>query len=175
MKRSILPVLLAIWLPAQAEVVDQAEQGFTIRHQLTMSTGAQQTWDALVEIGKWWDSNHSFSGSASNFSFEAKLGGCWCERLPGGAVRHQTVIYLDQPRLLRLSGAPGPMQGMGVTGNTTFAIVPRGTGSELTVSYVAGGYMAGKGGLGQLAPIVDQVYALQLARLKNLLETGKAD
>jgi hypothetical protein len=69
-----------------------------------------------------------------------------------------------------MNGALGPMQGMGLTGVSTFALSANGKGTMLEASYVTGGYRPG--GLAGFAPNVDAVLGKQLKRLKAFIETG---
>ena len=51
---------------------------------------------------------------AKNLSIDARPGGCFCEKLPnGGGVEHARVVYVAPREVLRLSGALGPLQGVG--------------------------------------------------------------
>ena len=84
-----------------------------------------------------------------------------------GAGFWMTVIYADPGKLLRMSGALGPMQEAGVTGTLTFELKAAGEGTQITLSYSAGGYF--QGGLQALAAPVDQVLGAQMAGLVKLL------
>jgi uncharacterized protein YndB with AHSA1/START domain len=164
--------LLFAGAPVAAEVVDSGDSGFTVRERVNISATPERVWAGLVDVSHWWSGEHSWSGDASNFSLDPRPGGCWCEKLPGGGVVHQTVVFLDRNKMLRLSGALGPMQGMGVSGVSTYTLKPAEQGTLLELSYVAGGYRPG--GFAKFAPNVDGVLAEQLGRLKSLVETGKA-
>ena len=120
----------------------------------------------------WWSSEHTWSGDAKNLSIDSS--GCFCERLKHGAVRHMTVIYADEDNALRMEGALGPLQFTGATGRLAVSLTPRDGGTEVLMTFDAGGYA--KGGLAEtLAAPVDQVLGAQLARLKKAAETGKPD
>jgi uncharacterized protein YndB with AHSA1/START domain len=164
-------MLLASW-PASAEVVDRAATGFTVRVVADIAASPAVVFAALTrDIGRWWDKDHTYSGDAGNLSLDARPGGCFCERLPGGGgVEHAVVVNLQPPGLLRMRGALGPLQGLGVAGSLTWQIEAAGTGSRLTFTQVAGGYAAG--GLGALADAVDAVLARQVALLKSHVEGG---
>jgi hypothetical protein len=81
-----------------------------------------------------------------------------------------TVVYAAAGKTLRLRGALGPLQAMAIDGSLTLAIVPAGTGSDLTLTYAVGGYS--KDGFEPLSKAVDSVLGSQIARLKRLVETG---
>jgi hypothetical protein len=50
------------------------------------------------------------------------------------------VINAMPGKLLRLSGALGPLQAMAVDGTLTFAMLPDDRTTRLTLSYAVGGY-----------------------------------
>ena len=157
---------------ASAEVVDAAENGFTVRETVLVSAPPAKAWAALVDVGKWWSSEHSFSGDAANLSLDPKPQGCWCEKLPGGGgVRHMTVIYASAPKLLRFEGGLGPLQAIGAGGSMSWKLDPAEKGTTFELRYTVGGYHPG--GFAQLAPIVDGVLKAQVERYKRFVETGK--
>jgi hypothetical protein len=78
-----------------AEVVDVADNGFTVKLTVTVAAEPAKAFQALVDVGKWWDPAHTYSQDAANLSIDPKPQGCFCERLPGkGAVVHMTVVNL---------------------------------------------------------------------------------
>jgi uncharacterized protein YndB with AHSA1/START domain len=161
------------WLvaaPAAAEVRSSAPDAFITEQVVTIAAPPEAVWTRMGDIGSWWDPAHSYSGRATNLSLDLDAHGCFCERLPGerGSVEHAHIVHLDRPRLLRLSGALGPLQAEAAVGTLTFALARQGAGTKLTVTYVVGGNLRGKG-LG-LAPAVDGVLAHQVARLKAAAE-----
>ena len=159
---------------AAAEVVDSGPGGFTVRTTVHVAAPADKVYAALVQPARWWTSEHTFSGDARNLSLDAQPGGCFCETLKnGGGVRHQTVVYVDPGRVLRLRGPLGPLQGLAVDGALTFALKPAGDGVDLQETYAVAGYA--KDGLAAWPAPVDGVLAEQLGRLKRLVETGRPD
>jgi uncharacterized protein YndB with AHSA1/START domain len=157
---------------AQAEVIDAQPGGFELRQSVQVAAPPETVWAALVNVGGWWASSHTYSGDARNLTLEAKPGGCWCETLPGGGVEHLRVVYAQPAQTLRLAGGLGPLQATGGAGHLSFALKPQGGGTALTVTYAFGGYV--RGGFQALAGPVDTVLSQQTARLKALAETGKA-
>jgi uncharacterized protein YndB with AHSA1/START domain len=156
-------------MPVLADVTAVDAGGFAVKE--TFQTGAlpDRVWAALIQPKRWWDSQHTFSGSAANLSFEARVGGCWCETLPnGGAAQHMQVDYLDPGKALRLRGALGPLGALPVTGVMNWALAPQNAGTEVTVTYAIAGWSPS--GLKELAPAVDSVLKSQTDRLKALLE-----
>jgi uncharacterized protein YndB with AHSA1/START domain len=160
---------------AQAEVIDAQPGGFEVRRTVQIAAPPLTVMTALTHPERWWNSAHSWSGRAANMRMDMKAGGCWCESLPEtrGEVRHMTVIYFDPASTIRLEGGLGPLQQTGASGRLTWAWAEKDGGTQVTWTYDVGGYM--RGGLAPVAPAVDGVLAEQMARLKKLLETGKAD
>ena len=156
---------------ARAEIIDQSPAGFEVRHVVVVAAPPATVYAAILQPAHWWNSAHSFSGDAKNLSMDLAAA-CFCEKLPAGFVRHLSIIYADG-KTLRLEGAMGPMQTTGATGHLIFAPRPKDAGTELTVTYDAGGYA--KGGLAEgWAKPLDMVVGEQTARLKAYVETGKA-
>lgn len=171
MKPLLLSAALALATLAHAEIVDSADNGFTVHHKVIVNAPPEHVWTSLLDIPHWWNGQHSWSGDAANFTFDARAGGCWCETLPHGSAQIQTVVFVDANRILRLSGALGPMQGMGLSGSSTFMLHPHDKGTELDFTYIASGYKPG--GLVKFAPNVDGVLSEAVGRLKRFAETGK--
>ena len=173
-KRIVLAALLVgISTTAGAEVLATSANGFFLRSQATVAATPDKTYRALVgEIGRWWNPDHTYSGDAANLSIEARPGGCFCEKLPGGGgVEHGSVLYLAPGKTLRLAGALGPLQASGVTGSLTWKLAAEGAGTKMEMTYSVGGYM--QEGFEKMAPLVDSVMSEQFARLKTYAETGK--
>lgn len=157
---------------AQAEVTDKSAAGFEVTEKATIAAPQAKVWKALMQPGRWWSSKHSWSGDAKNLRIDG--GGCFCETLPKGAVRHMTIAYADGASQLRLFGALGPLQFTGASGHLAFVLKPAGDSTEVTLTYDVGGYA--KGGLAdKYAAPVDQVLGEQLLRLKTYAETGKPE
>lgn len=172
---SFLPGLLLtafVAVPVQAEVLDSASNGFTVRHSVMIETDRQAVYQTVVgKIGAWWSSDHTVSGNAANLFLTDTLSGCFCERLGEGAgLVHMSVSFVNPGVLLRLTGGLGPLGLMGAAGNMTWEFDDAETGTVVTLQYAVGGYMPG--GLDTVAEAVDGVLVEQLARLKSLLETG---
>jgi uncharacterized protein YndB with AHSA1/START domain len=158
---------------AQADVVDRSASGFTVKTTVSVAAAPQRVYQDLLNVGAWWDKAHTYSGDAKNMTLAAQPGGCFCEKYAGGAIEHGRVVFVSPDRLLRLSGALGPLQEMAITGTMTWAIEPakQGSGSTVTMTYAVGGYAPG--GLDKLADIVDMVLAQQVKLLKAYAEESK--
>ena len=158
---------------AGAEVTSVGDSGFEVREQVHVAAAPAVIYAALLAPRRWWDPEHTYSGDAAHLTLEPKVGGCWCETIPGGgAVQHMTVIYLAPNKAVRLRGALGPLQAMGVVGSLTVTLASAGTGTVLTFDYAVGGYV--KDGFENLSKGVDAVLGSQATRLKMLIETGAA-
>jgi Polyketide cyclase / dehydrase and lipid transport len=157
---------------APADVVDVGENGFTIRETAAVSADAARAWEAAVDVGKWWDPEHTYSHDSANLTLDARPGGCWCEKLPGKAgVAHMTVLFADPGKLLRLSGGLGPLQSMAVNAVMTWTFQPGDKGTKVDMTYVAGGY--NREGFKDLAPGIDAVLHAQIERYRRYVNTGK--
>jgi uncharacterized protein YndB with AHSA1/START domain len=168
----ILAASAALSTAARAEVVDVQTNGFEVREAVHIAAPPDKAYAALVDIGRWWDPGHTFSGDAANLSLEPKAGGCFCEALKdGGWTAHMRVIYVAPGKTLRLEGTLGPLQTLGASGHLTFALAPKDGGTDLVLTYDVGGYA--KDGFPSWATPVDHVLGAQVARLKAYAETGK--
>ena len=166
-------LLFALSTPAAAEVVDAQANGFALKYVYDIARPREAVYRAIADVSHWWDASHSYSGQAGNLSLEARPGGCFCERLPAGGVQHMLVIHANAPGQLTLQGGLGPLASLGVAGAMQWALTERAGGTHLEVTYNVGGFMPG--GLAPLAPLVDQVVALQLTRFKTFVETGRPE
>lgn len=169
--RIALPLMafLAAVFPqlSKAEVKAVTDSGFTVQHGIVTSADPETVFDAMTRIGEWWNPDHSWSGQADNLYMDAKPGGCFCERLPGGGVEHLRIIYIAPGKQIRFDGALGPLQGMAATGRMVWTIEAGEAGTSVTFTYHVIGFM--DGGFEGLAPIVGGVIAEQLDRLAVLL------
>ena len=161
---------LAIAGAAQAEVTEQAAQGFQIRHVAEIAAPPARVWDALVQPSLWWEPNHTWSGQARNLRIEARPGGCFCEDLPGGGAAHMSVVQVQRDKQLNLYGALGPLSTEGVAGGMVIKLTPAGQGTRLEMTYTVGGFA--KGGLQKWPGPVDMVLGTQFRRLERYVETG---
>jgi hypothetical protein len=157
-----------------AAVSSSNPAGFVIKIELPIAAPRADVHARALEIGRWWSDSHTYSGAASNMSLSREPGGCFCEKLKdGGFVRHGSVELSIPPSVLRFSGALGPLQELGANGMLTMQFsAANEKETKLVVTYAVSGYEPAKG-LGELAPLVDQVISEQFVRLKRYAETGK--
>jgi uncharacterized protein YndB with AHSA1/START domain len=173
--RTVTPAIAILFAilaaPLRGEVIESTPGGFLVRNTATITAPPAKVYAALTDrIGGWWDPAHTFSHDSHNLSLDAKPGGCFCERFPdGGGVEHMHVVYASQGKLLRLTGAIGPLQEAALAGTMSWNLVQTGDGTSVDLSYTVGGFRAG--GFRDLATVVDGVLRGQLARLKAFVET----
>jgi uncharacterized protein YndB with AHSA1/START domain len=156
---------------AHAEVTEQAAHGFQVRQVVEIAAPAAQVWDALIQPGRWWDPQHTWSGDARNLRIEPRAGGCFCETLPDGGVLHMTVAYVKRNAQLDLWGGLGPLHFEGVAGAMAIRLTPAGQGTRVEMTYTVGGFA--RGGLQKWSAPVDGVLGMQFARLERYVETGR--
>jgi len=165
-------VIGLLQLPAQraaAEVQSAASNGFEVRETVHVAAAPDKAYAALLLPARWWSSDHTFSRNAANLNLDARAGGCWCETLPdGGSAEHLRVVYAAPGKALRLRGALGPLQGMGVDGAMTWSLKGSANGTDISVSYAVGGFT--KDGFEELSKAVDHVLSEQIERLKKFID-----
>jgi len=160
---------------APAAVMDSSDVGFTVRHEVTVKASPEKAYRQVVNaVGRWWSSDHTYSGDAANMYMEDRAGGCFCERLQGGgSVQHMRVLYANPGKALNLTGGLGPLQTLAVTGSMAWEFKPVKNGTRININYTVGGYFPG--GAGAIPAAVDRVLAEQWDRLRRFLDTGRPD
>jgi hypothetical protein len=155
--------------PALAEVESASPAGFVVVNAEVVPVDPQTAWRALIQdVDRWWPKDHTWWGEESTLSIEAVAGGCFCERDGARQAQHLEVAFVDPPKLLRMVGGLGPLQGMGLHGALEWRLEAlEDGGTRLTLRYQVGGYAPSD--LSELAPIVDRVQALQLGGLAEHL------
>lgn len=162
-------LLLAVTLPARAEILDSSASGFTIQNAISVPVDAATAWNALSnDVGRWWPADHTWTGKASNLSIQARAGGCFCELDGAHQAQHMLVTYVEPGKLMRMVGGLGPLQGMGLSGTMEWRLSEGDNGrTRITLWYRAGGYTPDD--LSKFVPIVDQVQRVQLGGLGDYL------
>ncbi len=171
----LLAATLAVAPAAQAEVIEKSENGFVVRHKAQVKASPDDVFNMLRSPAKWWSAQHSWTGDADNFYMDAQAGGCFCEQIPAekeggkrGSVEHMRIVYAQPGKMLRLSGALGPLQSEALSGTLTIAIkANKDATTTIGFEYVVGGFMRFK--MDQIAPAVDQVIGEQISRLSMQL------
>ena len=164
MRNSLVVLILCLMSQgALADVVAAGSGGFSLRIETASKASVDESYDAFLEIGRWWDPAHSYSGDAANMSLDISPGGVFLEKLDsGGFVKHLELVYLNPGKEIRFLGGLGPLQPMGLHGAMTVQFEATDSGSKTIMLYNVSGFSAQ--GLEMLAPIVDKVQAGQMAR-----------
>jgi uncharacterized protein YndB with AHSA1/START domain len=167
--RMAMLAAIAAASPAAAEVKSATAAGFEVENKAVVAATPGEAYAMLGRPGLWWSSGHTYSGDAANMTLKLRAGSCFCEKVPSGSgtIEHARVIYARPGATLRLQGGLGPLQAEGATGTLTWTLKAVPGGTEVTQTYVVGGYI--RGGADKLAPLVDQVLAEQLAGLQRRL------
>ena len=165
--------LSAAPLPAAAEVTASSDRGFVSHNEVLVDVSPAQAWAEMLRPAGWWNGDHSYSGNAANMTIDARVGGCFCEAIPGpagepaGQIEHMRVLYLAPGSTLRMTGGLGPLQSEAVTAVLTMTVKPEGEMTRISWDYVVGGY--GRLDLARIAPLVDMVIGEQFERLGKSL------
>lgn len=169
--------LLAGSPTARADTSQVSAGGFISTYREEVSVPPETVWKAVLQLPKWWNGRHTYSGSATNLTLDAQAGGCWCERWASGdaaaSVQHGTVLMVMPGRVLRVQGGFGPLQELGATGILTIATATQDGKHLLRMTYRVSG--SPDAGFDKLAAPVDGVIGEQFKRLKKLAETGSAE
>ena len=163
--KTIAGLALLAAAPACAEVVTASANGLEVRETVNLVVPPQIAYAAFGELPQWWDPEHTYSGKSENLTLSLVPGGCLCERFPhGGGIEHMRVTYVDPGKRIVLTGPLGPLLYEAAAGVMDVQIKSTAGGSQLTLDYRAAGFANGGGD--KLAPIVDQVLAGQMKRLR---------
>lgn len=166
--------LCAAAVGARAEVAKASPTGFQLVYRAEVQATPAHVWRTLIQLPSWWSDRHTYSGQASNMSFDAQAGGCWCERWADGrSVEHGRVVLVLPERTLRVFASLGPLQELAVQGVWTHTLTATDGKTVLQAGYrVAGDADAA---LDKLAPVVDRVMGEQFRRLKAMAENGRPE
>jgi len=174
MRRIPYALALAALVPlAHAEVKESSADAFLLAYEGAVAAPTAKAYADIVQIGKWWDSEHTYSGKSANLTLKPDAGGCFCERWKDGSVEHGEVLMAMPGKMLRLRTALGPLQERALTGILTFFLKNENSATTLTVEYRVNG--ASASGLDHLAPSVDDVLGAQVDRLRRYIATGNPE
>jgi hypothetical protein len=148
---------------AAAEVVTAGPAGFQVRTSAVSSLSPDALAARFGQVGRWWLSDHTYSGDAGNLRLDLGPDGCFCEVWAGGAVAHARTLMVLPGKLVRLEGAFGPLQETGAHAVWTVTFMPDGAGARIDALYTVSGAEAMK--LDRFARPVDAVLAAQIASL----------
>lgn len=169
MFKTILAGLATALIPtaALAEVTARTENSFSLSFERPVTASSDAVLAAVGHPGAWWSDAHTWSGSAANIRLDLTPGGCWCEDLPGGGVKHaETILVMPQRRLARFEAPFGPLQaiGAGAVLTMSWADAADGPGRTLKWTFVVSGP-----GAGAMADAIDGVMSEQFGRLADHL------
>ena len=166
-------LLVAGAISARAAVMESNASGFAVEEKIHIAASPAAVYAALIHPESWWNSEHTFSGSASNLALDPKAGGCFCETLPGGgSVQHLTVAMVIPGKAIELRGAMGPFLSQGVEGALTFTLAAKDGGTDLVLDNNVGGFI--KGGMAKWPMAADAMLTDLVAHLKFYAENGKS-
>lgn len=149
----------------QAQVARSANDSFQIKITKMTKASPEAAYQGLVNVAKWWDADHSYSGKAENMSMDLEKH-CLLEKLEkGGFCRHMEIVFCQPGKTLRMTGGLGPLQEMGVNGVMSFNFKENGDQTEILFTYNVLGNKAQQ--LDKIAPAVAAVLNGQLDRLKK--------
>jgi hypothetical protein len=155
-----------------AEVISSNPIGFQINIKKTVNVNSRKAYDQFLEIGEWWNADHTYFGQSKNLTIEAKAGGCFCEKSGDKEVLHMTVSYVDPNSEVRMTGGLGPLQMMGVQGGMSWKFIAiNDNQTQIVHHYQVSGF--NKDGLDALAPIVDKVQTLQVESLVAKIQQSR--
>jgi hypothetical protein len=156
---------------ALAQVQSVGPNGFEIRVAKSTSKSALDCDRAFIEeFGKWWSSDHTWSGKAENLAIDQKQG-VLIERLPaGGFCRHLTLEHYQPGKLILLTGGLGPLKEMGLNGTMSVRFAEKEGQTSIEVKYLVHGYSPN--GFKELSAAVHQVLEMQIGRWIAYSETG---
>lgn len=155
---------------ASAEVIARGENSFSLSFERPVSASADAVFQAVGRPAAWWSDAHTYSGSSANIRLNLTPGGCWCEDLPGGGVRHaEAILVMPERRLVRFNAPFGPLQAIGAGAVLTMSWPEVEGQRTLRWTFVVSG-----SGAGAMADAIDGVMAEQFARLAAHLEADEA-
>jgi uncharacterized protein YndB with AHSA1/START domain len=151
---------------ARADTSGVSPAGFTVTHRKDVAAPPERVYEAIGDIARWWNPQHTYSGNAANLKLDLQAGGCFCERWDGNSVVHAQVIFVQRGKAVRLHGGLGPLQPLAVNGVLTIALSTVEGRTEMTWTYRVAG--PADAGLQEWAAPVDQVIGEQATRLAAL-------
>ncbi|MDP3802790.1 hypothetical protein [Brevundimonas sp.] len=161
--------LVLVGSPAAAEVVSRNADGFTLRYAVGVGIAPDDIPVALTDLPKWWDSAHTYSGSAANLSLDLAPGGCWCEKLADGTdFDHGRTVSVAADRIV-FEAPFGPLRGKATRAELSVTWPAANRGWTPTWTFVVEGP-----GIGAMADGVDAVMDAGYQRWLHYLEYGEA-
>ena len=170
-KLVVAAALLAAPSAASADVGSLTPNTFIVHHVAQLDMAPAAAFEKFAQLPRWWNPEHSYSGSTSNLTLKLRAGGCLCERLQGGgSVEHMRVALVKPGERLVLTGALGPLLFQGVAGVMDVQFQKTSHATLVTLDYRVAGFAYGNAE--KLAPLVDQVLGEQMARYAAFAKGG---
>jgi uncharacterized protein YndB with AHSA1/START domain len=167
-----LTITMLISFNLSAEVSSSDNHGFVIKIERVVDVDQQTAYQQFLNVGQWWNDEHTWFGKASDMSIDAKAGGCFCEKQGNKEAVHMMVSYVEPNKEIRMTGGLGPLQMLGVHGGMSWKFEQTADNkTKITHHYQVVGYM--QGGLKGLAPIVDKVQTTQVEGLVKKLSASQ--
>ncbi|TQV88347.1 SRPBCC domain-containing protein [Aliikangiella coralliicola] len=164
MKKFVFLLTLVLSFNLQAELISQDDYGFEIKIEKTVPVSQAKAYQQFLNVGQWWNAEHTWFGRSENLSIEAKAGGCFCEFNGDKQALHMLVSYVHPNNEIRMIGGLGPLQGLGVHGGMSWRFVKIDENkTKIIFNYKVVGRM--EGGLKTLGPVVDGVLNIQIMGL----------
>ncbi|XOV78535.1 MAG: SRPBCC domain-containing protein [Aestuariibacter sp.] len=172
-KRYAGTLLCALWctsIAVEAEVVVIKDNGFTIKNHITVDRSVKDSWNGLINsVGQWWPADHTWWGNSANLTISPYAGGCFCETAGDNSAEHMRISYVEQNKLLRMTGGLGPLQGMGMYGALDWQFETTDEQqTQIILTYRVSG-LSDKETYEGFVSVVDKVQALQLGALGTFL------
>jgi len=174
LRRIVQPVLAlaaaCLAAGAHAELSGVSPSGFVVTHRKDVAAPPERAFEAIGDVARWWNPDHTYSGNAANLKLDMSAGGCFCERWDGHSIVHAQVIYVSRGKAVRLQGGLGPLQPLAVVGVLTVAVAAVDGRTVMTWTYRVFG--PSDAGLQEWAPRVDAVIGEQASRLAAHVNAG---
>jgi hypothetical protein len=162
-----------IGVQARAAVVDAAPDRFSLAVSFETQASPDAAFSALTDISLWWAPDQTSSGHAIAMSLDTTPGGCLCEAWPDGLTKHAEVVQVRFGTMIRLVGAMGPLQELGVSEVQDLTVEPSSAGARVKWTASVKGVPSDR--LQMIAPVVDALIVDQMGRLQRYLATGSPE
>ena len=156
---------LLVAAPASPTVVFLTPNTFISTHMVQLEgSSPEQAYRRFMQIRRWWNPEHTYTGKLSKLTLDDEAGGCFCEDLPeGGSIEHMRVSLVQPGQRLVLTGGLGPLMFQGIAGTMDITFQQTGGGNTLvTLDYRVAGFAYSNAE--KNAPLVDKVLAEQMTR-----------
>ena len=165
---AVAGIVLFTAAPAAAEVVERHADGFTLNYERRVNASHQAVFGAVGRPSDWWSDAHTYSGNAGHIRLDLRPGGCWCEDLPSGGVKHgEVVLVWPERRMVRFDAPFGPLQSIGADAVLTMSWAELEGQSDRSLKWT---FVVSGPGAGAMADTIDGVMSEQFGRLAEHLE-----